>query len=62
MALGFGKLGAQVIVSDIKQESIDAVVNEIKSAGGNALVFQETFPMKWMQLTSCQKQSQRLAL
>jgi 3-oxoacyl-[acyl-carrier protein] reductase len=36
MALGFGKLGANVIVSDIKQESIDIVVNEIKSSGGNA--------------------------
>ena len=36
MALGFAKLGANVIVSDIRQESIDAVVDEIKSAGGNA--------------------------
>ncbi|HMV45874.1 MAG TPA: SDR family NAD(P)-dependent oxidoreductase [Leptospiraceae bacterium] len=36
MALGFGKLGANVIVSDIKQETIDLVVNEIKSNGGNA--------------------------
>ena len=36
MALGFGKLGANVIVSDIKQDSIELVVNEIKSAGGNA--------------------------
>ena len=36
MALGFGKLGANVIVSDIKQDQIDVVVNEIKSSGGNA--------------------------
>ena len=36
MALGFAKLGAKVIISDIKSDSIDIVVKEIQSAGGEA--------------------------
>lgn len=36
MALGFGKIGAIVVVSDIRQDGVDQVVNEIKSAGGEA--------------------------
>jgi 3-oxoacyl-[acyl-carrier protein] reductase len=36
MALGFGKLGAKVIVSDINEESIKLVVDEIKANGSEA--------------------------
>jgi 3-oxoacyl-[acyl-carrier protein] reductase len=36
MALGFAKLGAKVIISDIKSDSIDSVVKEIQSSGGEA--------------------------
>jgi 3-oxoacyl-[acyl-carrier protein] reductase len=36
MALGFANQGAKVVVSDIKKESVDLVVNEINSKGGQA--------------------------
>ncbi|MET0217974.1 MAG: beta-ketoacyl-ACP reductase [Burkholderiales bacterium] len=36
-ALKFGKEGAKVVVCDLKQDQIDAVVSEIKAAGGQAM-------------------------
>ncbi|MCB1192559.1 MAG: SDR family oxidoreductase [Leptospiraceae bacterium] len=37
MAMDFAKQGAHVVITDIKQEAIDAVVTEIKNLGGSAL-------------------------
>jgi NAD(P)-dependent dehydrogenase (short-subunit alcohol dehydrogenase family) len=37
VAIGFGREGAAVAVSDIEQERIDEVVGEITSAGGTAI-------------------------
>ena len=37
MALLFAKEGAKVVISDINQNGVDAVVQEISSAGGTAL-------------------------
>jgi 3-oxoacyl-[acyl-carrier protein] reductase len=36
-ALKFGQEGAKVVVCDLKQNEVDAVVNEIKGAGGQAM-------------------------
>ena len=36
-ALKFGQEGAKVVVCDLKQNEVDAVVNEIKAAGGQAM-------------------------
>lgn len=37
MAILFAAEGANVVVADLKQEAIDEVVSQIKSAGGNAI-------------------------